>query len=126
MKTNTRVDDLDILDSSRKKAKTELGKKRREALLASVHVQSQDSFLEEMRIQFQEAYKVGIQYRNEHNIRGMAETEMVLKKIEKAIVAYTASPSFLAKVAKELEKVSKEETDKIITTSINNRKGLNV
>ena len=124
MKT-TRKDDLDVLDSSRKKAKTELGKEHREALLAAVQVQSEDPFLEEMRLQFQDAYKIGIQYRDEHNIRGMAEVEIVLKKIEKAITDYTASPAFLSKVAKEVEKISKQEADKVVSTSIKNKKGLN-
>ena len=124
MKKNTRKHDLDRIDSKRDNVKTEAGKNHRLAILANIYVQSQDEYVEELRLAFQSIYKIGQEARQKNDKEGMAFAEKDLQKIEAELVRYTTSPEFVAKVNKQVEKISKEEADKILSNSIKTKKGL--
>jgi hypothetical protein len=97
MKTKTREPDLELLDEARRKAKTELGKTHREALLVAIYEASKDDWLEKMRIQLIDALKYG-------DLRKMDE-------IRRKIQDYASTPSFRRRIAQKIAKISEREAE---------------
>lgn len=85
---NTRKLDLEIIDHSRELAKSEEGKRHKDALLALIYEQSKDSVLESMRIKLMDAFR-----RND-----TAEIAELEKKIKK----YANTPAFKKKMAESV------------------------
>lgn len=96
---HTRKDDLDILDQSRRDAKTEEGKKHRDALLVAVYESLKDPHLEKMRIALIDALKYG-------NINKMNE---IRKKIEN----YVRTPTFRKNIARKISQQVNENEAKL-------------
>lgn len=97
--TNTRNNDLGVLEEARDQAQTERGKKHIQAILENVYEQSKDPVLESMRVQLEDAIK-----RGDH---------IKMAKIRKKVQDYAKSPAYMKNILKKVKKSTDETEGKL-------------
>lgn len=97
--SNTRNNDLGVLEEARDQAQTERGKKHIQSILENVYEQSKDTFLEKMRIELEDAVK-----RGDH---------MKMGEIRKKVQDYAKSPTYVQNMLKKVRKSTDELEGKL-------------
>jgi len=101
MRNTTRNNDLGIIEQARDKADNAQKRARRNAILESIYLQSQDSTLEKMRVELAGWIRHGIEYLPEdgmpatpEQVKQTAIAQMNIERIEEKVRLYAQSPAF--------------------------------
>lgn len=115
---NTRKTDLEILEAGRDQSDS--ARIHRTSLIQSVYEQSKDTTLEAMRLELQNWIIKGLEAVPEGDTptlrqkMAMAEAEINIERMEKAIKQYTSSEAFQRNIASKVAKISQKEAEIVL------------